>query len=99
MISQYVFSFNNYYNNANIVPMAAVIPPPVAVVVRAPVIPQEVNVEKRDPAATFPIVACVAAARLPAATPAAPNPNNVAPNPPAAANEPPIIKRDAIFYL
>ena len=78
-------------------PMAAVIPPPTVVVISVPVIPREVSVENKEPAATFPIVAWAAAARLPAATPAVPKPNKVAPSPPAAANEPPIIKIEAII--
>ena len=58
-------------------PIAAVIPPPTVVAVSAPVIPQEVKVAKTEPAATFPMAAWVAAARLPAATPAVPKPNNL----------------------
>ena len=77
-------------------PIVAVIPPPVAVAVNAPVIPQEVKVAKIEPAATFPMAAWVAAARLPAAIPAVPKPNNVAPKPPAAAKPPPIINKSQV---
>lgn len=85
------------YSKAATAPIAAVTPPPAAVAVSTPVIPQEVNVENIEPAATFPMAACVAAAKLPAATPAVPKPNNVAPRPPAATKLPPIINMLAIF--
>ena len=50
-----------------------------------------------EPAVTFPIAPYVTAAKLPAAIPAVPNPNNVAPKPPAAAKLPPIINKLAIY--
>ena len=66
------------------------IPPPMAVPARAPVIPKEVKVANTEPAATFPIAAWVAAAAVPATTPAVPNPKRVVPSPKAVANPPTI---------
>lgn len=56
----------------NIAPPPAAAPPTTAAgaaVTAAPVIPMDVKVANQLPAATLPIVACVAAAIEPAATP------------------------------
>ena len=69
-------------------PNAVVIPPPIAVPASIPCILRDVIVANMEPAATFPIAAWVAAAAVPATTPAVPKPNRVEPNPNVVASPP-----------